>query len=143
MIHAGRDRDSLRQWHEGNRAGAQIARVRCPQRKKVAVLVDRELGFRHEVAAVEIGQERVTAVANPFDRAGYPLCRPRDQDEFRAGVVADAKIPADITRDDAHRLFRHTERPGNIVALPNNPAAGAGIDGVLVGNGVMCTERGA
>ena len=143
MIDAGGDRDPLRQWHEGNCAGAQIARVRRPQRKKVAVLVDRELGFRHQVAAVEISQERVTAVAEPFDRAAYPLCRPGHQDKFRAGVVADAKIAADIAGDDAHRLFWHAQRAGDIVALPNDASAGAGVDGELSGSGVIRAERGA
>lgn len=63
------------------------------------MLVESQLRLGGQVAAVEIGGERVAALAPPFDRAPGPFGRPGNQREFRIGVVADAEIPADIARD--------------------------------------------
>jgi hypothetical protein len=127
-IHARRDRDSLRQRHEGDGARPEIAGVDRAQRKEVAVFVESELGLRREITAVKIGEERISSIAQPFNRAPGAFCRPRDQHKLGAGVIADAEIAANVTGDHAHRIFCDAERAGDIVPLADHAAAGAGID---------------
>jgi len=93
---AGGDGYPLGERHEGNRAGAQIAGVGGAQGEEAAALVEGELRLGGQVAAVEVGDERVTAVADPLDRPPDPSRRPGNQREFRTGAVADAEIAADI-----------------------------------------------
>src|SRR3954447_16539025 len=99
MIEAGRDRDPLRQWHERDRAGAEIAGIDAAQGEETPVGIEREFGLGNQVAAMEITQKRVLALAPPFDRLSDPFRSPGDQHEFGAGIVADAEIAADIARN--------------------------------------------
>jgi hypothetical protein len=140
-IDARRHRDAFGQWHKGNRTGPKIAGVDPAQGQEVAVPVQRELGFRHQVAAVKVGQKGLAALAHPLHRPPDSLRRPGDQHKLRASVVADPEIPADIARDHPHRVFRHGECSGDVVAVPGHAAAGTGVHGELRPRLIVSADR--
>ena len=104
--------------------------------------VQGEFGFGRQVATVKVGQEGVAPLANPLDRPANAFCRPSDQCELRAAIVADPEIPADIAGNHAHPVLCNPECSGNVVALPDHTAPGASVDGELRCGLVVDPERG-
>ena len=89
---------------------APIVAVVCDaHREELAVLVERELGVRHVVAAVRVGEERFAALARPLDRAVDALRRPDHRGLFGVQVDLGAEAAADVGRDHAHLVLRQPE----------------------------------
>ena len=78
-------------------------------REELAVLVERELGVRHVIAAVRVGQERFAALARPLDRAVDALARPDDRGLFGVQEDLRAEAAADVGRDHAHLVLRQSQ----------------------------------
>ena len=111
MIDARGHRDALGQRHKRNRACPEVAGVYRAQREERPVGVQGEFGFGRQVATVKVGQEGVAPLANPLDRPANAFCRPSDQRELRAAIVADPEIPADIAETTRTLSFATPSAP--------------------------------
>ena len=83
-----------------------LAMRRDPQRQELAVLVERQLGMGHVVAAMRVGDEALGALGRPLDRPAD--LAPTAQVTMRLlGIVEDlgAEAAADIGRDDAQLVL--------------------------------------
>ena len=122
--------------------GAEIAEIGAAHREKLALVIERELGFDDEIARLIVAQERFAALDDPFHRPAELFRRPGDQRKFRIDHAAGAEIAADVAHQDADLLRRHAEHGGEIVFQADG-AAVAGINRKATGRGVECGERAA
>jgi hypothetical protein len=114
--------------------------LQIAQRQDAAGGVERELGVDRLVAALVVGEERLAAVAGPFDRPADALRRPGDQAEFRKERVAGAEIAADVARRHPHLFLGHVQDGGELALLPHH-AARAGVQEVAAGRRVVGADR--
>ena len=75
----------------------------------LSVGVERHLGVRELVAAVEVGEERFAAVRDPFHRPPDPPRRPQHGDLLGVEAALGAEAAADVARDDVDAVRRHLE----------------------------------
>ena len=122
--------------------GAEIAEVRAAHGEKLALVIERELGFDDEIARLIVAQERLAALDDPFHRPAELFRRPGDQRKFRIDHAAGAEIAADVAHQDADLVRLNAEHGGEIVFQADG-AAVAGIDRKATGRGVECGERAA
>ena len=120
--------------------GAEIAEIGAAHRQKLALVVERQLGFDGEIARLVVAQERLVALDDPFHRPAELLRRPGHQRELGVDHAAGAEIAADVLHQHADFFRRHVEHGGEIVLQPHR-AAVAGIDGVAAGLRIECRER--
>ena len=131
---------ALAQRRQRHAARADIADIGRAHREEAAVGVERKLDFGDEIAALIIAQERFRARRGEFHRPAELLRCPQHQAELDEDAVARAEIAADIVREDAQPVGRNAEHRGKLVLLPHR-AAGAGIERVAAGRGIVMAER--
>ena len=119
---------------------ADIADIGRAHGEEAAVGVERKLDFGDEIAALIIAQESFRARRGEFHRPAELLRRPQHQAELDEDAVARAEIAADVVREDAQPVGRNAEHRGKLVLLPHR-AAGAGIERVAAGRGIVMAER--
>ena len=78
-------------------------------REELAVLVERELGVRHVVASVRVGEEALAPLGRPLDRAVDALRRPHHRRLFGVEVDLRAEAAADVGRDHADLVLGQAE----------------------------------
>ena len=122
---------------------AEIAQIRAANGEEISVLVERQLGFDRQVAALIVAEERLAALAGPFDRPTDPARRPGEQRIFGVEEVARAEIAAHVLAHAAHLLRRHAEHLSEVEPQLGDAAAAAGVKGVLPARLVVFGRRGA
>src|SRR5262245_29488528 len=110
--------------------------------EKAALLVERKLDARDQIASLVVAEKGLAALAYPLDRPPDPLRRPQHQREFREDRVLGSEIPADVVRDHANLLGLHAEHGGKLALLADDAAA-AGVNEVTILLLVIAADRGA
>ena len=109
---AGQQRGVEDRWHraaKGAEVSAQVGRGVDLEGDELAVLVQPELGRGEVVAAMGVGQKRLTPVGRPLDG---PLDVLRGEDQRRFFTVEKdlaAEAATDVGCDDAHLVFRNAQ----------------------------------
>src|SRR5262249_2287838 len=104
--------------------------------------VECELGLSREITRLIVAEERLTALAGPFDRPAHPVCCPSDERKFRVEATARTEIAADLFHDDPYVVVRDAEDFGEILLRPHG-SAHTGIERVAFALGVIRADRGA
>ena len=106
-----------------NRAGTayQICPNIChagdAEGEKAAIGVKGQGGFSLMVACLVVGEKALGVGRYPFHRSADTLRRPQNQCLLGIGVVLGAKAAANIRSDEPHGRGRHSQSPGNVVAV--------------------------
>ncbi len=126
---------------EGREVGAHIGDGLHPQRQELAVLVDRQLGMGHVVAAVRVGDEALRAVRRPLDRACRPWRRPGD-DGF-LGVVVDlgAEAAAHVGRHHPQLVLGQMQHEGAHQQPDHVRVLAGGVERVFAGAAIVLADR--
>ena len=140
VIEARQHADALAERDERDGVRADVARVHAAKSEEVAVGVEGQLQVRDEITRVKVGEQRLAALARPFDRATDAPGGPRHQRELRIERVAGAVVAADLARNDADGAARHAQRFRQVV-LDALAAARAGIERVMIALRVVHGER--
>ena len=77
--------------------------------EELAVLVERQLGVGHVIAAMRVGQERLAALGCPLDRPADALARPDERGLLRIQIDLGAEAAADVRCDDADLVLGKTQ----------------------------------
>ena len=77
--------------------------------EEFAVLVERQFGFGHVIAALGVGDEALAALAHPLDRPADFGGRPGDHRLFGIVELLHAEAAADIRRHDPQFVLRNVE----------------------------------
>ena len=114
----------------------------CTEGEKMAVAIERQLGFGHVIARLRVAEEGFGTRARPFDRPAE-LFR---GEEAQRHLVVDrrfhAKAAADIAGDDADPRFRDADHLRQIGAVGMG-ALQDRVAGVAVFGGVVVADRAA
>ena len=101
-----------RRVKDGRNAGSERREIRPhvggghdPHRQEFPVLVERELGLRHVVAAMRVGLEGLDPLRSPLDRAVQLPGRPREHHFLSVEIDLGAEAAADVGRDHAHLVL--------------------------------------
>ena len=106
------------------------------------LVVERQFDLGHQIAALIIAEKGFRARRGEFHRPADLFRGPQHETEFDEGAVAGAEIAADVGRKHAQVLRRDAEHLNELALLPHR-AAGAGIERIAAGRGVVVAERGA
>src|SRR5205085_5869373 len=131
VVEARQHTEALAERDERDGVRADVARVHAAKSEEVAVGVQRQLQVRDEITRVKVGEERLAALARPFDRATDAPGGPRHQRELWIERVAGAVVAADLAGDDTDGAARHAQRVRQVV-LDALAAARAGIERVMI-----------
>ena len=104
------------------------------------LVVERQFDLGHQIAALVIAEKRFRARRGEFHRPADFFRRPQHQAELDKSAIAGAEIAADVRRKHAQVFRRDTEHLNELVLLPHR-AAGAGIERIAAGGGVVLAER--
>src|SRR6185437_5830981 len=101
----------------GRQISADIADGPNLDAEELAVRIERQLGIGDDVAAMLVGEERLAALAAPFDRPAELARRPERQAMLDILPALGAEAAADIAGDDANPGVGNLEhRAGEHVA---------------------------
>ena len=119
---------------------AGVAHVRAAHREEIAVRIQRQLRFDHEVARLIVGGERFVSLARPLHRTSDAACGPHDERELAVEHAARAEMAADVARDDAHGILGYAEHDRD-VHLRAPGAARSGVKRVQPARFVVLADR--
>ena len=145
-IDVGQDlRADLRRDGDAGRAaiGADIGDRVDAHGEEPAVAVKRQFAVRDMVAAVQVAEEGLAAVADPLDGAAQPLRRGHHQHLFGVGVRLHAEAAADIVDEHADLRRRAFEEGVGEPVAQQMPVLVRGIDGVAAAVGIIAADGAA
>ena len=111
--------------------------------EELAVLVERQLGLGHMVAALAVGDETFLTLGHPFDGNADLLGRPGDDRLLAIEELLDAEAAADVGRDHPHLLLRDLEHQRAHQPAHDMRELAGRIERVVAGAGIVFGDRGA
>src|SRR5262249_19350443 len=117
------------QRRERNTARARVADIGCAQGEKPSALIERQLEFGYQIAALIVADEAFRARRSVLDGAIEPSRGPQCEPEFDIDAIPRAEIAPNIVRQNADLLGVHAKHRGELAFLTYSSAA-AGMDRV-------------
>src|SRR6266478_7942012 len=116
---------------------AEIAQIGAADGEEIPLLVERQLGLDREVAPLIVAEERLAALAGPFDRLADAARRPGEQGVFGVEEIARPEIAAHVLAQNAHLFRWHAEHRSEIEPHLGDAAAAPGVKRVMTARRVV------
>jgi hypothetical protein len=112
---AARETQSRDRRAHGADIGAEVGRIAYAQRQKAPLVVERELGFRVNIARLIIAEESFGAARHPMDRASEFFGADQQRDVFRISAGFQPEGAADVVGQHLQPRRRNFHDRGEVV----------------------------